>query len=124
MTPQEVFDTAVNGVIAQGRPSATAHSYGGFACLYRGPNGLKCAAGHLFTDGEVAGCETVGASSILVRSPRLGEHEALISRLQRAHDLAAEDAFREDDFDVQAFVASFKERVNEIAAKHGLRGVA
>ena len=123
MTPQEVFDAAVNGVIAQGLPSATAHRIGGFTCLYRGPNGLKCAAGHLFTDGEVAGCETMAASSILVRSPRLEEHDVLISSLQRAHDLAAEDAFREGDFDGPAFVGAFKELVNEIAEALNLRGV-
>ena len=45
MTMQEAFNKSVLGVVAQGHPSIE----NGF-CLYRGPNGCKCALGHLIAD--------------------------------------------------------------------------
>jgi hypothetical protein len=52
MTPQEIFDRSVAGVMKQGRPSVRAvpSNADGYGCVYRGPNGLKCAAGHLIDD--------------------------------------------------------------------------
>lgn len=48
MTLQEFFDQAVGGVIRQGRRSVAENG----KCLYRGPNGLKCAVGHCISDDE------------------------------------------------------------------------
>lgn len=45
-TRQTMFNTAVRGLAAQGRKSERAEG----ACLYRGPNGTKCAIGMLIAD--------------------------------------------------------------------------
>lgn len=48
-TKQEAFDTAVKGLLLQGKPS---HFPGFFQdlCCYRSPTGEKCAIGHLIPD--------------------------------------------------------------------------
>jgi hypothetical protein len=45
LNKQEAFDKAVRGIILQGGPSIA-----GVDCLYRGPDGRKCAIGHLIPD--------------------------------------------------------------------------
>lgn len=46
MTNQETFDTVVTALRKQEKPSVNEIG----ECMYRGPNGLKCAAGHLIPD--------------------------------------------------------------------------
>jgi hypothetical protein len=48
MNKQQLFDTVVNHLRKQGKKSIDA----GGACMYRGPDGTKCAAGILITDEE------------------------------------------------------------------------
>lgn len=48
MTRQEIFNTVWNGLKSQGF-ECSAHNG---TCLYRGPNGRKCAAGWLIPDEE------------------------------------------------------------------------
>ncbi len=48
MTKQEIFDTVAKHLFSQGQRSVNANG----VCLYRGPNGLKCAIGALITDEE------------------------------------------------------------------------
>lgn len=48
MTRQEMFDRAVRGLAAQGWVASRAPSG---ACLYNGPNGRRCAWGHVDPDG-------------------------------------------------------------------------
>jgi hypothetical protein len=43
---QELFEKAVNGLLAQGVPSYDSSR----SCMYRGLNGTKCAIGHLIPD--------------------------------------------------------------------------
>jgi hypothetical protein len=45
-TAQEVFDTAVGGVLRQGRPSVTEDGL----CCYQDADGMKCAIGHLIPE--------------------------------------------------------------------------
>ena len=47
MTAQEAFDKAVAGVRAQGYQISMDEKTN---CVYRGPNGLRCAVGHLIPD--------------------------------------------------------------------------
>ncbi len=47
-TEQEAFDKSISGLRDQNRKSYTDHS--GRTCAYRGPNGCKCAIGHLIPD--------------------------------------------------------------------------
>ena len=51
-TMQNMFDTAVKGIIKQGKPSIVKKHGGPGVCRYRGRNGLKCAIGHLITDSK------------------------------------------------------------------------
>lgn len=46
LTLQDVFNLGYIGVIRQGKQSAGADGY----CLYRGPDGIKCAIGHCIPD--------------------------------------------------------------------------
>ena len=48
LTKQDIFNTAANGMLKQGKKSED--SEGSSECLYRGPNGLKCAVGMLIPD--------------------------------------------------------------------------
>lgn len=45
---QEIFDTSLNHIRKQGAPSVDPEDKR--VCLYRGPNGLQCAAGPFVTD--------------------------------------------------------------------------
>jgi hypothetical protein len=45
---QELFDRAVKGILQQGKPSRASAN-----CLYRGPEGAKCAVGHLISDEQI-----------------------------------------------------------------------
>lgn len=110
MNAQEIFDTAAVGVIRQGRQSANAFG----TCVYRGPNGRKCAAGFLLPDevydpsmdcdDEETGQGT-GWSNLVKRfSSRLPvdliNNSDLIADLQSCHDNAS---FYSSEF-VQDFI--------------------
>jgi hypothetical protein len=90
MTKQEIFDTVYIALKAQGVKSYL-NSEG---CLYRGPNGTKCAAGHLILDGfynpefEGQTSSALDVQNALIASgvPDNQETEELISDLQFAHD--------------------------------------
>jgi hypothetical protein len=47
MKPQQSYDYIVRSLRQQGRKSADAQSG---ECMYRGPDGLKCAAGHVIPE--------------------------------------------------------------------------
>lgn len=89
MTPQEIFDKAALGVLNQGKRSVD----GSERCLYRGPNGLKCAVGHLVDNEAIAKeMDYYGSISSVLSSPYLGlpywmrANELLLAKLQRVHD--------------------------------------
>lgn len=46
MNLQQIFTTITTALIKQGKPSTTEDG----SCKYRGPDGLKCAIGHLIPD--------------------------------------------------------------------------
>lgn len=54
MNKQEIFDKVANHLLKQNERSekliAELNGFEGTACMYRGPNGLKCAAGCLIPD--------------------------------------------------------------------------
>lgn len=50
LTRRQVFDTVKKHLLAQEVPSLIIESDGGRTCLYRGPNGTKCAVGCLIPD--------------------------------------------------------------------------
>jgi hypothetical protein len=81
MKAQEIFDTVVTHLRKQGccAESAVGH------CMYRAPNGLKCAAGCLITDNEYS-LAMEGKPFFKIAPPRLKEHTNLICDLQSVHD--------------------------------------
>lgn len=90
-TPQEIFDYVVARLRAQGEKSEGActrlnlEPYGG--CLYRGPRGLKCAAGHLIPDAFYdPDMEGRGVAKIPYFLDWSKEARQLVDRLQVIHD--------------------------------------
>lgn len=88
---QRLYDMSVEGVIRQGRRS---HSPQKRACMYRGPDGLKCAVGHVIPDeyynSLFEGCKFSGTrvQTVLVQIYGKGMYDVsgMLSRLQTAHD--------------------------------------
>lgn len=98
-TLQEAFDHIVKAVVKQGRPSVTAAG----TCMYRGPEGLKCAAGHLLEDEDVRYYEGVGVMNLpattWLKYFRPNDVEAgrdMLLRLQSGHDNARDTDFVDD----------------------------
>lgn len=86
ITAQELFEHVVKAVVVQGVPSIDHDSR---ACKYRGPNGLKCAAGHAMTDAEFEefGGMSRNSDAFYGDIPkRLAPHQDLLHELQTAHD--------------------------------------
>lgn len=120
--PQSVFDFIVRALIAQGKPSVGSYQkkvsrsypdYGepdfemieDYGCMYRSPDGCKCAAGHMIPD-EKYDLSMEGRIFSAIAEPAVGlqrkawgksdpngRTRAVISRLQEAHDGAAFDEF-------------------------------
>lgn len=89
-TEQEVFDQVAKHMLTQNKKSKDIRrelSYDG--CLYRSPDGLKCAAGCLIADDEYDpkfenkhwGALTASFPDVIPL-----KHEELISDLQEIHD--------------------------------------
>lgn len=82
MNAQEIFDTVVTHLRNQGCKAKDMYSG---QCMYRAPNGLKCAAGCLISDDEyIHAMEGRGFEWIV--PTRLIEHTTLIADLQEIHD--------------------------------------
>lgn len=88
MTRQEIFDKVWAGLKGQGfERSITEEGI----CVYRGPNGTKCAAGHVLPDEEYdpeydegGGCH-VGIIPWFANNFHDSEYSFLVT-LQRIHD--------------------------------------
>ena len=97
MTTQEAFNTMVKHLRAQGVPSIDYR----IGCLYRGPNGLKCAVGCLISDEEYRPDMETFKASVLIRNgvvSGLSEVDLdLLDRMQRLHDCNHPDDW-EDGF--------------------------
>ena len=98
MTNQEAFDQAVTWCLAQGRKSeggrlvtfASREVVSRPMCLYRGPDGLRCAVGTLIPDVEYQGGFDDGRlvlDAVQACVPSLaGVSTRLLSALQNVHD--------------------------------------
>lgn len=93
MNRQEIFDRSCAGIVAQGGPSVSKNG----KCLYRGPNGRKCAAGHLIPD-ETYSKKMEGNSSFGVEIPGIEEYTTFVRELQIRHDRAAETTSSDAEF--------------------------
>jgi hypothetical protein len=105
MNNQEVFDAVVTHLRMQGRKSIdpfliTKESEVGAGCFYRGPDGLKCAAGCLITDEEYRPWMEGYAINCIINNhtpyhmgetprslmERLQDRERIVAELQQCHD--------------------------------------
>lgn len=125
-TKQETFDAVLFGIRAQGKPSwGYVSGVTGGLCLYRGPNGLKCAAGLLlpdeaykpsFENERVNGVDGPGAALRLA-----GYFDAtLLNRLQNCHDMAASAQSRERFSDAE-FIRRFNKAMQLVAEEYSLK---
>lgn len=128
LTAQEVFDASYKAMVAQGKPSITQVREEGIRrCLYRGPDGLKCAVGALLTDNEAAGLDSYRAHGVNVRAlyedgklpARLRPHLLLLETLQLAHDQIAFEFAGADKPDA-VWLDEFKHSAANIAAERNL----
>jgi len=124
MTAQEVFDKAVIGILEQGVPSMSDSG----TCKYRGPNGLKCAAGQVLRDEDYVAVnwdrDTNDSSfDTIVNNgdapDYMFQHQELISDLQTAHDSDSGNA--SDPEGVAAWLQDFRREARAIAKQHRLR---
>ena len=89
MTRQEMFDKAYRGLAAQSfRPSKKEGPSGD--CVYRGPNGMKCAVGFLIDDETALRMEGYGqiknCFECEIAMPFDRKDVEFLSSLQDAHD--------------------------------------
>lgn len=97
-TAQQVFDQVATHLLTQKKKSRVIHRDNGKlrfpkgdSCVYRTPEGLKCAAGCLISDEEYL--TLIGESrnsipwrSLIARGVAPEEHSGLITALQKCHD--------------------------------------
>jgi hypothetical protein len=89
MTKQEMFTKAWLGLAGQNWEQSVLFG----ECMYRGPGGLKCAAGHLIPDEKYRSeMEYVSIPSLLEKYPFLlgklldDDHKEFLWQMQKAHD--------------------------------------
>lgn len=81
--PQVLFDTVAKHLLKQNEKS----KIGGDTCLYRGPRGLKCAAGCLIPDDEYSiTMENKTWDKLAFFKIVPTTNESLIGKLQQIHD--------------------------------------
>lgn len=91
MTQQEVANMVYTGLKNQGwRQAMNENSH----CVYRAPNGFKCAAGHVFTDEEVKNVSVIASAHTVIRDKRLEakysvDVEDFLLELQSIHDCSS-----------------------------------
>lgn len=87
LTQQEIFTTVVKHLLTQNKTSIDEKH---ISCLYRGPNGLKCAVGILITDDEYSEEMECKSVDVLIDEnllpERLIEHSYFLQQLQKIHD--------------------------------------
>lgn len=86
MTQQEIFDTVVRALGKQGKPALDERG----KCLYRAPDGSKCAAGHLIPDDVYKrSMEFQTIRKVIADTPELkhlAPNSNILMDLQSAHD--------------------------------------
>jgi hypothetical protein len=84
-TTQEVFDQVAKHLLTQNKQSEGEHN-NGLTCMYRSPDGLKCAAGCLIGDDEYLSHWERRSWGFVSRVGGVTKHIDLISSLQSIHD--------------------------------------
>lgn len=90
MTEQELFDTVAKHLLTQNKKSGLVNVRGNVEeCLYRGPDGLKCAIGVLIPDEKyTTDLENLKATDpVIIEAANLQGVETLGDDLQHVHDM-------------------------------------
>lgn len=134
LTLQQLFDRVVTALMAQGRQSIDVVNGG---CMYRDPDGNKCAVGHLITDevyashtvagtndlegNTVPGCSTVRRAVIESVGPVDQRGMDLLAWLQDAHDQTEQSTTENDPKGNRAWMDEFFTRASRVATVYNLR---
>lgn len=116
-TDQEAFNKAYIEVTKQGRPSSCLGQ-----CLYRHPDGLKCAVGHLVSTQELRnlacrkGIQLEHLSALTI-ADAIGVNGNLLQCIQRCHD---RPALQSGARMLRYFVPIFQKRMKEVAEEYDL----
>lgn len=119
-TQQELFDKVYAAILAQGP------SFSGRECMYRSPNGAKCAAGLLLKDEfykprmEGRSCLSPEIEQALVDSGVGRENIQLVRAIQGAHDSAAMYASRQGVANLDEFREIFTTGMIGVARRYKL----
>lgn len=134
VTAQEFFDLTVIGIRQQGLPAFVKSGDKGY-CMYRTPNGTKCAIGLHITDDEYRPemekrqIKELVLEGFLPPNHVLAEHLKLASELQESHDWAAKGLSQARDIpghpvhqqgDSFTFISLFNSNVRDRATRHNL----
>lgn len=91
-TLQEIFDIVALHLMTQKEKSRNA-----FLCMYRSPDGLKCAAGALIKDEEYTeDLEENGWHSLVADGRAPEAHAAEIRKLQLIHDMSCSNEWEDE----------------------------
>lgn len=98
-TNQEIFDEVVTGLFEQGGPARSPDSK---MCLYRAPDGRKCAFGLLIPDSAYEPLMEGNNAEAVIRHFNVGEYSReqieLVTILQEAHDRWSNGQWRNEVF--------------------------
>jgi len=96
-TAQQVFDQVAKHLLEQGVRSMSEAPDEDEFCLYRGPEGLKCAAGCLISDNEYEdGMEGRGWRNLVNNGYASNAHIDIIDCLQSIHDKKEPSTWRKE----------------------------
>jgi hypothetical protein len=126
MDRQQIFNKAIKGILDQGGPSVTLNMSTGklTSCRYRGPDGTKCAIGHLIDDEEydpsMEGYSVTGEQFFKWQNKieKMAELEpSFLADLQAIHDNAVTSTLWKQE----KFIAQFKLNARKFASSYNLR---
>ncbi len=121
---QEVFDIVVNHLFTQGRPA-----YDGVqGCMYRAPDGLRCAVGVLIPDDLYDPAFETNRSDFVLKKlfdANLADwrnHEELLNTLQETHDNCLRDP--DETFNTTALSRILRDVATEFSLEYRRQNLA
>ena len=119
LTNQQIFDKCAEHLMTQGQQSVMYNQEGDGTCYYRGPHGLKCAAGIFIPDAQYNDDMELNTFATLCgKEPWLAEQfeednaVELVNNLQKVHDT------QEDIFNMKSLRLSLEHVAEEFGLSH------
>jgi hypothetical protein len=119
MNKQEIFDTVVKGILAQGGESFD-HKKG--FCVYKNSNGRKCAIGQLISEEKYnPEVETLRLNSVLkLIDSKYTEEFLFFDKLQHIHDVSGRSSRSDRRVSDEIFLWTWKTKMIEFAKQENL----